>query len=583
MAFVGVDVGTGSARAGVFDISGKLLGEASVAIQMRKPFPEHFEYSSEDIWQACCRAVRAAHASAGGVKVAGLAFDATCSLVVLGAGGQPLAVGSELPDEPAASGADAQPIFNVIAWCDHRATTEAAAINATGHRLLANVGGAVSPEMEMPKLAWLKQRRPRTFAAARYFLDLADFLAHRAADGGDDLALRSICTVVCKWNFDAEARSWDDMFLEAVGLSDIGIHRIGEPSHVRDVGASVSGGVGQRAAAELGLVAGTSLGIGAIDAHVGGIGCLGADPASVKGAPPPPLAARLALIAGTSACHMASSSRPVFVPGVWGPYDSAMVPGLFLNEGGQSAAGAALDFIVETHAAYPALRAEAETKGLRETQVLNAHVTALAEARGLEHLALLTAGVFVGPDLNGNRSPLADPHLRGSVVGLGPVGQAEAARSLDHLAVIYLAAVQALAYSTRAIVDAVNAARRKAASGHCGEGPELEPVAAIFVCGGLAQNELYVSEHADVLGMPMHLPREPAAVLLGSAMLAASAAGAFSSVEGAMRAMGQESSTVAPTADGGLRRFHDARYEIFRRMQRHQQEYLELERAALEG
>lgn len=29
----------------------------------------------------------------------------------------------------------------------------------------------------------------------------------------------------------------------------------------------------------------------------------------------------------------------MFVPGVWGPYFSAMVPGLFLNEGGQSSTG----------------------------------------------------------------------------------------------------------------------------------------------------------------------------------------------------------------------------------------------------
>ena len=33
------------------------------------------------------------------------------------------------------------------------------------------------------------------------------------------------------------------------------------------------------------------------------------------------------------------NQNPVFVPGVWGPYFSAMVPGLWLNEGGQSVTG----------------------------------------------------------------------------------------------------------------------------------------------------------------------------------------------------------------------------------------------------
>ena len=35
------------------------------------------------------------------------------------------------------------------------------------------------------------------------------------------------------------------------------------------------------------------------------------------------------------------------MPGVWGTYFSAMVPGLWLNEGGQSAAGAAIDHLVQ--------------------------------------------------------------------------------------------------------------------------------------------------------------------------------------------------------------------------------------------
>uniref|UniRef100_A0A7S1S9N0 Carbohydrate kinase FGGY C-terminal domain-containing protein n=1 Tax=Alexandrium catenella TaxID=2925 RepID=A0A7S1S9N0_ALECA len=109
----------------------------------------------------------------------------------------------------------------------------------------------------------------------------------------------------------------------------------------------------------------------------------------------------------------------------------------------------------------------------------------------------------------------------------------------------------------------------------------MEPIAAVFVCGGLSQNELYLREHADALGLPLHLPREPAAVLLGSAMLAANAAAAFGSLVDAMRAMGQVDARVAPNFNNDLCRFHNARYEIFLRMQRHQQEYRALERAAL--
>ena len=47
----------------------------------------------------------------------------------------------------------------------------------------------------------------------------------------------------------------------------------------------------------------------------------------------------MAYVFGTSSCTMTTTRDPVFVPGVWGPYFSAMVPGMWLNEGGQSAAG----------------------------------------------------------------------------------------------------------------------------------------------------------------------------------------------------------------------------------------------------
>lgn len=59
----------------------------------------------------------------------------------------------------------------------------------------------------------------------------------------------------------------------------------------------------------------------------------------------------LGLICGTSTCHMVVSNTPIFTQGVWGPYYSAMVPGMWLNEGGQSATGKLIDHIIDTHPA----------------------------------------------------------------------------------------------------------------------------------------------------------------------------------------------------------------------------------------
>lgn len=58
---------------------------------------------------------------------------------------------------------------------------------------------------------------------------------------------------------------------------------------------------------------------------------------------------------------MAVSDKEMNVEGVWGPYYSAMVPGLWLNEGGQSATGKLLDHIIDSHPATASI-----IKDLRE-------------------------------------------------------------------------------------------------------------------------------------------------------------------------------------------------------------------------
>ncbi len=49
---------------------------------------------------------------------------------------------------------------NVMVWMDHRATAEARSINDTRDDVLRYVGGSISPEMEMPKILWLKRHLP---------------------------------------------------------------------------------------------------------------------------------------------------------------------------------------------------------------------------------------------------------------------------------------------------------------------------------------------------------------------------------------------------------------------------------------
>ena len=169
---VGVDVGTGSARAGVFDVAGKLLATAKRPISMHREDGGIAEQSSAEVWQAVCDSVREAVSRAGidPAEVAGIGFDATCSLVVRGPEDETLPVGA--PDHPER---------DIIVWMDHRAVEQAERINAGEHAVLKYVGGRISPEMQTPKLLWLSENRPDIYARAEHFFDLTDFLTWKAS------------------------------------------------------------------------------------------------------------------------------------------------------------------------------------------------------------------------------------------------------------------------------------------------------------------------------------------------------------------------------------------------------------------
>lgn len=375
--------------------------------------------------------------------------------------------------------------------------------------------------------------------------DLPDFLTWRATGA----LSRSLCSTVCKWTYLGHDGRWDESYFRAIGLGDLadeGFARIG--TEVLAMGTPVGDGVSDR---ELGLEPGTPVGASIIDAHAGGLGVIGV---ALDGATPDAAAleSRLALIGGTSSCHMAVSREMRFVPGVWGPYRSAMVPGLWLSEGGQSATGALIDHVIFAHSESRALEAAAKAEGRTVCEALNDRLAALAASEGAPHPAALTADLHVEPNFHGNRSPRADATLHGAVAGLS------LSASADDLARLYLATVQAVAYGTRHIIEAMNA-----------EGFRID---TLIACGGGTRNPVFLREHADAAGCRVVLTEETEAVLVGSAILGAVAGGAYPDVASAMAAMTRPGRVTEPRG-GAVERFHAAKYRVFHRMYEDLQAY----------
>jgi D-ribulokinase len=523
-AFIGIDVGTSSARAGVFDENGTLLATARHPITVWHEAGSVVEQSSSEIWAACVASVRAAMAEAAlpPSAIKGMGFDATCSLVVVDPGGNPVTVSP--------SGDQRR---NVIVWMDHRAVAEARLINDTHDDVLRYVGGSISPEMEIPKLLWLKRHLPSSYNSAGHFFDLADYLSFRATGS----TARSICTLACKWNFLAHEQRWNGSYFERVGLGDLasdGYAKIG--TEIVAPGTALGSGLTNSAALDFGLLAGTPVGASLIDAHAGGVGTIGG-----RGKPGEQVdvCGRLAYIMGTSACIMATTTEPRFVPGVWGPYYSGMVPGFWLNEGGQSAAGAAIDHLIRSHPAYGEAVATARAGGMEVLEFLEQRIVSRAQNPG--EAALFARDIHVLPEFLGNRSPFADPDSRAVVAGLdldGDIGSMER---------LFVAGLCGLAYGLADVVDAFRS-----------HGVDSD---LMVIGGGAGRSSIVRQIMADTTGLTVALPETEEPVLLGAAILGAVAAGVYRSIGEAMASMSAIGCLSEP-ATPGMADFHRTKRRV---------------------
>ncbi|OTA17622.1 glycerol kinase [Xenorhabdus vietnamensis] len=524
--FIGVDVGSASVRAAIFDLTGTRLAFSVRPIRQFHPKTNFVEQSSVDIWSNVCNTVKEAtfQANIDPTHIRSIGFDATCSLVAVNTGGQPLSVSeNNVPER------------DIIMWMDHRAGKEANSINLTNDPTLRHVGGEVSVEMALPKILWLKNHFPQRYHAAWRFFDLADFLVWKAT--GSDVS--SICTLTCKWNYLAHQMQFSKEFLQKIGLEDL-TDKI--PPVILELGEK-AGNLTSETACELGLHDKVIVASGIIDAHAGGLALIGANPIG-----------SLAIISGTSNCHMIVSSKPTMVPGVWGPYYGAMLPEYWLNEGGQSAAGSLVEWSLHQHEAWSELEDEAHSSGHHYYQLLNDAVTQLEK---LEKYP--TAQLHILADHHGNRSPRANPCAKGMVSGL------TLEKGREALARYYLATLQSIVYGTRHIIDTLITA------GH--------QIDRLVMCGGATKNQLWLREYANATGQEIHLAQEEDAVNLGAAILGAVASGAFASIAEAAQAMVRAGNIIYP--DKETFPFHQVKYKVYLQMYQDQQRYIDIMRSTM--
>ena len=527
--------------------------------------------------------------------VCGIGFDATCSLAVL----------SDETDEPVSvTGPAFNTDRNIILWLDHRPLEEAKRINATKHNLLRYVGGTMSVEMEIPKVLWLKNHMPPELFARCKFYDLADALTHLATGS----ETRSFCSTVCKQSYvpvgvDGSVKGWQEDFLKEIGLEDLSRHNFRQMGGVDGVvslfpsvaescrlscvdqlqngkflsAGELVGGLSEKAANELGLPTSVPVGSGVIDAYAGWIGTVGAKvtPSSqelgleTSENDVAQAFSRLAAVAGTSTCHLAMSSRPIFVKGVWGPYRDVLIQDYWMSEGGQSATGELLKHVVETHPAYQEALSLSRNAKINIYDFLNSRLQDLTRRANALSISWLGRHFFFYGDLFGNRSPIADPNMTGAIIGM------TSDKSLKSLCTHYYGAMEFIALQTRQIIETMNK------SGH--------QIKSVFMSGSQCQNDILMELIATACDVPVVIPQYiHAAVAHGAAMLGAKAAtadknGNTEDLWTIMSRMSKPGKVIMPRKHATERRLLNVKYEVFLEQCEAQQSYRRKVDEAIQG
>jgi L-ribulokinase len=372
-------------------------------------------------------------------------------------------------------------------WKDHTAHREAAAITEIARRTRPDYidacGGTYSAEWFWAKIWHCLDTDRAVFDAATSWVELCDYLVGElTGTGAPDKIKRSITAAGHKAMY---SDSWgglpDTDFLASLApeLADLRGRLYETAVPTTDIAGYVTAAWAERT----GLEVGTPVAVGHFDAHAAGVSAGARAGVFVK-------------VMGTSTCDVTviRDSRGTAlpsIPGMCGVVRDSMIPGQTSVESGQSAVGDIFNWFAEK------VMGDVATLG-----ELSERATQLAPG---EH-GLLALDWF-----NGNRSVLVDQRLTGAILGL-------TLHTEPHH--ILRALVEATAFGARRIIEAIEA------SGN--------PLDTIVAAGGLPSHAPWIIQaYADVFGREIVTSRTTLGSALGAAIVAAVAAGEFSTVEAA--------------------------------------------------
>jgi xylulokinase len=454
------DTGTGGDKAVLCDLQGKVLHSAYESYGISYPKPEWVEQDPDELWRV---------------------VTATSRKVIQESGidpGEILGVGvsaqmwNTLPVDE-----QGRPLTPMLSWLDLRSIKQADRVTSGDMPafLFKHTGNIPTAKDSIPKILWLKEKRPEIWDRTAYLLDCKEYILFKLTGR---IAIDWVGASVY-FLFNPYTKKWSDEVCQKLGIP---VEKL-PPAYPC---TQVIGEITPEAAKQTGLKAGTPVVICAGDVAVAQSG------AGANREGKAHLCIGTATWIGVSTSTFRNDPEKPF----WGL--NHIDPAKYIIAGEMETGGGALMWFRD--ALCQEEKRQAAEQGISSYELINAAVEAVSP--GSDKLIFL-------PWLSGERAPVLDHYARGAYIGLN------ISHNKSHMA---RALMEGVAYHLRWISEAMEKV-----------GFQIDSLNAI---GGGCNSRVWVQIISDVTGKPLRIVRNHLeAGAAGAALTVAVGLGIYSGMD----------------------------------------------------
>ncbi|QGQ45099.1 gluconokinase [Metabacillus sediminilitoris] len=354
---IGLDLGTTSVKAVVFNVNGKVITETEKMITSHYPQQGWVEQNPVEIEQYAVQAIRDAidEAKIEKHKLLTIGISAAMhSLICVDENGEPLS--------------------QALIWSDGRSSEQAEKLKETnGFELYARTGLPNHPMSPLSKLLWMKEVEYEPYLKANYFLSIKEYILQKWFG----LCVIDYSMAAATGLFNANTFQWDDEILELAGVTKEQLSKIVPPTEVLT-------GINKDVAKNMGISNDMPIVIGAADGQLANLG-IGAI-----------LPGEVAITAGTSGA-IRQFTKGFRISDKQETFSYAFTEDYSIIGGPTNNGGIALQWLKE---------------------LLNYQGSFYEFTAEAEQVAPGADGLIFLPYINGERAPLWNQHAKGNFFGM---------------------------------------------------------------------------------------------------------------------------------------------------------------------